>query len=118
MDINQILPFLLKGDDTDQKSKLLAAMLSGAGGSKEDILASMAGGMAGNGGSSGVNAADILSQMKGGGGNADMMALMNMLKMKQQKKTPDKNEGLQIISDFAPPDILGTLYKMLEPVKP
>lgn len=102
MDISQLLPFLLKGDDNDQKSKLLSAMLSG--GKQEDILASMAGG----------GTADILSKMKGGGGGSgDMMALMNMLKA-QQKKTPEKKfEGLKTISDFAPPDILGTMYKML-----
>ena len=89
MDINQILPLLLKGDNNDQKTKLLSAMLSG-GGNKEDLLAQV---------------------MGANGGGPEMQAMMNL--MKTNKKTAEKYEGLKIISFIAPPDILGTMFKIL-----
>lgn len=102
MDINQILPLLLKGDNNDQKSKILSAMLGGNG--------------TGNNGG-GLNRDELLMQMlagNNGGGNPEMQAIMNLMKMNNNQKTSGpKAEGLQIISNFAPPDILGTMYKML-----
>lgn len=102
MDISQILPLLISGaDGNNDQAKMLSALMGGNG-KPEDILSAMANnsGIAGD------------TQNKAQGANFDMMTMMNLLNS-NKKQTSNKFEGLSVISNFAPPDILGTMYKIL-----
>ncbi len=84
MDINSILPLLLGKSDMGDKAKLFS-VLSG-GGNPEDLLAKSLG--------------------------PEMSGLLGLLRNKE-KTRGRKAAGLDAVTPFAPADIVGTLYKLL-----
>lgn len=86
MDLNSILPLLLGNNEGMDKAKIFS-MLAGGG-----------------------NNADILKDAYSG----NMNGIINLLSKNMNKKTQASAAmGLSAITEFAPSDIIGTLFKLL-----
>lgn len=85
MDISSVLPILLGKTDLKDKTKLLTALASG--GKPEDILA--------------------------GALPPEASGLLGLLNNRASSPSRRTAPGLSAVSHFAPPDILGTLYKLM-----
>ncbi len=85
MDINAILPLLLGKTDMKDKTKLFTALASG--GSPEDVLA--------------------------GALPPEASGLLSLFKNRSASHSRPPVLGLKAIASFAPPDIFGSMFKLL-----